>query len=134
MTPHHIHSWRLRKDRFPTRLNLDARGIDLDSLRCPVCNDGIESTPHLFVWCTVAAEIWCMIKDWWGLVCTPNDLDGILSWHESAQLNTKEKLCFDVVINTSTWVIWRFRNRVCFDLKPSRRDTLMEEIKTLSHH
>ncbi|GJW01986.1 reverse transcriptase domain, reverse transcriptase zinc-binding domain protein [Tanacetum coccineum] len=129
-----IHSWRLRKDRLPTRSNLDARGIDLDSLRCPVCNDGIESTPHLFVWCTVAAKIWCMIKDWWGLVCTPNDLDGILSWHESAQLNTKEKLCFDVVINTSTWVIWRFRNRVCFDLKPPRRDTLMEEIKTLSHH
>nr|GEW85001.1 cytochrome P450 [Tanacetum cinerariifolium] len=62
----------------------------------------------------------------------PNDFDGILSWHESAQLNTKEKLCFDVVINTSTWVIWRFRNRVCFDLKPSRRDTLIEEIKTLS--
>nr|GEU34211.1 RNA-directed DNA polymerase, eukaryota, reverse transcriptase zinc-binding domain protein [Tanacetum cinerariifolium] len=61
-----IHSWRLRKDRLPTRSNLDARGIDLDSLRCPVCNDGIESTPHLFVWCTVAAEIWCMIKDWWG--------------------------------------------------------------------
>ncbi|GKE54831.1 hypothetical protein Tco_1489987 [Tanacetum coccineum] len=36
MTPHHIHSWRLRKDRFPTRSNLDARGIDLDSLRCPI--------------------------------------------------------------------------------------------------
>lgn len=25
-------------------------------------------------------------------------------------------------------------NRVWFDLKPPRRDTLMEEIKTLSHH
>nr|GEY68592.1 reverse transcriptase domain, reverse transcriptase zinc-binding domain protein [Tanacetum cinerariifolium] len=93
------------KDRLPTDSKLDARRMDLDSLRCPVCNDGIELTSHLFFWCTVAAEIWRMIKDWWGLVCTPNDLDGILSWHESAQLNTKENLCFDVVINTSTWVI-----------------------------
>ncbi|GKB25262.1 RNA-directed DNA polymerase, eukaryota, reverse transcriptase zinc-binding domain protein [Tanacetum coccineum] len=78
------HSWRLRKDRLPTCLNLDARGIDLDSLRCPVCNDGIESTPHLFVGCTVVADIWCMIKDWWGLICISNDIDGLLSWHESA--------------------------------------------------
>ncbi|PWA63654.1 reverse transcriptase domain, Reverse transcriptase zinc-binding domain protein [Artemisia annua] len=62
-----IHSWRLRKDRLPTRSNLDARGIDIDSLRCPVCNDAIESTTHLFVECTVAADIWSRIKDWWGL-------------------------------------------------------------------
>ncbi|PWA65521.1 reverse transcriptase domain, Reverse transcriptase zinc-binding domain protein [Artemisia annua] len=59
-----IHSWRLRKDRLPTRLNLDARGIDIDSLCCPVCNDAIESTPHLFVECTIAADIWARIKDW----------------------------------------------------------------------
>nr|GEU50440.1 reverse transcriptase domain, reverse transcriptase zinc-binding domain protein [Tanacetum cinerariifolium] len=78
----------LCKDRLPTRSNLDARGIDLDSLRCPVCKDDIESTPHLFVGYTVAADIWCMIKDWWGLVCTPNDLDGLLSWHESAKEDT----------------------------------------------
>ncbi|GJR79119.1 glycerol-3-phosphate dehydrogenase [NAD(+)] 2, chloroplastic [Tanacetum coccineum] len=31
-----IHSWRLCKDRLPTRSDLDARGIDLDSLRCPI--------------------------------------------------------------------------------------------------
>nr|GEV11831.1 retrovirus-related Pol polyprotein from transposon TNT 1-94 [Tanacetum cinerariifolium] len=61
-----IHSRRLRKDRLPTRSNLDARGIDLDSLRCPVCINGIASTPHLFIGCRVAAHIWCMIKDWWG--------------------------------------------------------------------
>ncbi|PWA85898.1 reverse transcriptase domain, Reverse transcriptase zinc-binding domain protein [Artemisia annua] len=97
-----IHSWRLSKDRLPTRSNLDARGIDIDSLRCPVCNDAIESTPHLFVECTIASDIWSRIKDWWGLVCTLNNLDGILSWHETAHLNTKEKLCLDVVVNTST--------------------------------
>ncbi|PWA61100.1 hypothetical protein CTI12_AA376090 [Artemisia annua] len=63
----------LRKDRLPTRSNLDARGIDIDSLRCPVCNDAIESTTHLFVECTVAADIWSRIKDWWGL--TPEKLN-----------------------------------------------------------
>nr|GEV63504.1 reverse transcriptase domain, reverse transcriptase zinc-binding domain protein [Tanacetum cinerariifolium] len=34
-----IHSWRLCKDRLPTRSNLDDRGIDLDSLRCPIGGD-----------------------------------------------------------------------------------------------
>ncbi|GJY72694.1 ribonuclease H-like domain-containing protein [Tanacetum coccineum] len=30
-----IHSWRVAIDRLPTRCNLDSRGIDLDSTRCP---------------------------------------------------------------------------------------------------
>ncbi|GKF50471.1 hypothetical protein Tco_0146938, partial [Tanacetum coccineum] len=28
--------------RIPTRINLDMRGIDLDTLRCPVCDDDLE--------------------------------------------------------------------------------------------
>ncbi|GKC56095.1 RNA-directed DNA polymerase, eukaryota, reverse transcriptase zinc-binding domain protein, partial [Tanacetum coccineum] len=31
--------WRVMNRRVPTRNNLDMRGIDLDTLRCPVCDD-----------------------------------------------------------------------------------------------
>ncbi|GJU88049.1 RNA-directed DNA polymerase, eukaryota, reverse transcriptase zinc-binding domain protein [Tanacetum coccineum] len=38
-----ILSWRIGQKRLPTRLNLDHRGIDLDSLICPCCNEDQES-------------------------------------------------------------------------------------------
>ncbi|GKB09645.1 wall-associated receptor kinase 2-like protein [Tanacetum coccineum] len=31
-----------------TRSNLDRRGVDLDSVRCPLCDDGIEKEDHIF--------------------------------------------------------------------------------------
>ena len=39
-----IHSWRLSNNRLPTRFNLDARGIDLHSVRCPICDEDVETS------------------------------------------------------------------------------------------
>lgn len=60
-----ISSWRLRLNRLPTRVNLDKRGIDLHSTRCPVCDDDQESQTHLFIECKVARELWKGIDKWW---------------------------------------------------------------------
>ena len=128
-----IHSWRLGLDRLPTRCNLDDRGIDIHSKRCPVCDEDLESNQHLFVDCFLAASLWRKIAYWWGFDDYPKQLQSLIVWGTSTNLNTLSKLCFDVVVQTTTWVIWRFRNRVCFDLKPPRKDTLEEEIKLLSH-
>ncbi|GKD07621.1 RNA-directed DNA polymerase, eukaryota, reverse transcriptase zinc-binding domain protein, partial [Tanacetum coccineum] len=53
-----ILSWRIGQKRLPTRLNLDHRGIDLDSLLCPFCNEDQESELHLFGACEVASSLW----------------------------------------------------------------------------
>ncbi|GJV50954.1 RNA-directed DNA polymerase, eukaryota, reverse transcriptase zinc-binding domain protein [Tanacetum coccineum] len=39
--------WRVMNRRIPTRINLDMRGIDLDTLRCPVCDNDLESEDHI---------------------------------------------------------------------------------------
>ncbi|PWA71425.1 hypothetical protein CTI12_AA280940 [Artemisia annua] len=52
-----IHSWRLINDRLPTRFNLDIRGIELDSIRCPVCDNAIETAQHLFMECSVSRTV-----------------------------------------------------------------------------
>ncbi|GKE46109.1 RNA-directed DNA polymerase, eukaryota, reverse transcriptase zinc-binding domain protein, partial [Tanacetum coccineum] len=44
--------------RIPTRTNLDRRGIDLDSVRCPLCDEDLESEDHIFVSCEIASGIW----------------------------------------------------------------------------
>nr|GEZ28141.1 RNA-directed DNA polymerase, eukaryota, reverse transcriptase zinc-binding domain protein [Tanacetum cinerariifolium] len=46
--------WRIINLRLPTRLNLDYRGVDLDSVRCPICDNDIENEEHLFVHCDIS--------------------------------------------------------------------------------
>ncbi|GJQ98698.1 putative RNA-directed DNA polymerase, eukaryota, reverse transcriptase zinc-binding domain protein [Tanacetum coccineum] len=128
-----IHSWRLGLDRLLTRCNLNARGIDIDSTRCPVCNEGQEISCHLFIECPVAVGLWNMISAWWSCGDFPKDIRSLLVWGDSVNFGNTLKSCFDVVVQTTTWIIWRYRNRICFDLKPPRKDTLSEEIKVLSH-
>ncbi|GJV50140.1 zinc finger, CCHC-type containing protein [Tanacetum coccineum] len=128
-----IYAWRLCLDRLPTRVNLDKKGIDLDSVRCPVCDDDMETTKHLFIECPMAVELWNLVSTWWDVGDYPRDIQGLSSWADLVNLNNFSKGYFDVVIPTTFWVLWRFRNRVCFDAKPPRKDTLGVEIKVLSH-
>nr|GFA69039.1 RNA-directed DNA polymerase, eukaryota [Tanacetum cinerariifolium] len=128
-----IHSWRLSLNRLPTRFNLDRSGIDLNSVRCPVCDDDIETDLHVFVKCPIVDPIWNSISRWWNISDFPKDINGLIKWSDTLTLNKHTKICLDVVIQTSLWIIWRYRNRMCFDLKPTRKDTLMEQIMIFSH-
>ena len=41
---------------------LDSRkGIDLDSTRCPLCDDALETESHLFVECCIARDAWSKV-------------------------------------------------------------------------
>nr|GEY37462.1 reverse transcriptase domain, reverse transcriptase zinc-binding domain protein [Tanacetum cinerariifolium] len=128
-----IHSWRLSNNRLPTRINLDARGIDLHSVRCPICDEDVETPQHLFIDCIVASRLWSMVANFWRIDDYLKDLPNLITWGDTANLLQPLKACFDAVIQTTLWVIWRFRNRICFDAKPPRKDTLVDEIKNLSH-
>ena len=113
-----IHIWRLIQDRLPTRCNLDNRGIDIHSKRCPVCDEGLETTQHLFVDCSMAKSLWKKISTWWGFTDYPKLLLDLTSRGNSTNLCKRLKICIDVVIQTTNWVNWRYKSRLCFDLKP----------------
>ncbi|GKC33112.1 RNA-directed DNA polymerase, eukaryota, reverse transcriptase zinc-binding domain protein [Tanacetum coccineum] len=90
-----IFSWRLCVDRLPTRCNLDKRGLDLDSVRCPMCNDDLETVQHVFVDCSVANYLWNMISVWWGFNNFPSTLANLISWSDTTNLSPSMKSCFD---------------------------------------
>ncbi|PWA91010.1 hypothetical protein CTI12_AA095230 [Artemisia annua] len=75
-----IFAWRLALDRLPTRFNLDTRGIDLDSVRCAICDDAIETTQHFFVDCTISKSLWSMVTRWWGFDDHPMDVGNLIKW------------------------------------------------------
>ncbi|XP_071738832.1 uncharacterized protein [Rutidosis leptorrhynchoides] len=55
--------WRARKLRLPVLMELDKRGIDLHSVRCPLCDDDVETFNHSLILCINAFEVWCKVFD-----------------------------------------------------------------------
>ncbi|GKD66838.1 RNA-directed DNA polymerase, eukaryota, reverse transcriptase zinc-binding domain protein, partial [Tanacetum coccineum] len=60
-----INTWCIIHKRVPTRSNIDIKGVDLDFVRCLICDDKIESEEHIFVMCNVTREAWKNIWLWW---------------------------------------------------------------------
>ncbi|GJZ26864.1 RNA-directed DNA polymerase, eukaryota, reverse transcriptase zinc-binding domain protein [Tanacetum coccineum] len=53
-----ILTWHVLNKILPTRFNLDRCGIDLDTVRCPLCNNDIETEDHIFVKRPLAIDTW----------------------------------------------------------------------------
>ncbi|XP_071699436.1 uncharacterized protein [Rutidosis leptorrhynchoides] len=68
-----VFAWRVKRRRIPVRVELDKRGIDLDSVRCSMCDDSLETIDHALILCKIAYEIWVRVYRWWGLG-TPTNL------------------------------------------------------------
>ncbi|PWA44436.1 RNA-directed DNA polymerase, eukaryota [Artemisia annua] len=49
-----IIAWKIKIDALLTRFNISRRGIEIDSIACPICNSGVDSTSHLFFQCSLA--------------------------------------------------------------------------------
>ncbi|GJV21443.1 RNA-directed DNA polymerase, eukaryota, reverse transcriptase zinc-binding domain protein [Tanacetum coccineum] len=60
-----IFIWRALRGRLSVRVELDRRGMDLDSVLCPSCNDVVETCAHCLINCDLAMGVWDKIFDWW---------------------------------------------------------------------
>ena len=60
-----VFAWRAVLGRLPVRVELDKRGIDLDSILCPCCENVVESIDHSLVLCENALKVWDRIFAWW---------------------------------------------------------------------
>ncbi|GJT27878.1 reverse transcriptase domain, reverse transcriptase zinc-binding domain protein [Tanacetum coccineum] len=125
-----INTWRILNQRMPTRINLDYRGIDLNSVRCPICDEDVETEDHIFVHCNLARKIWKDVLLWWKV-----DNINVLSLLEAINLLDKVSLppplfaLFDAVVQATLWFLWRYRNEFAFSPKIPNLDLLFNDIK-----
>nr|GEV05413.1 RNA-directed DNA polymerase, eukaryota [Tanacetum cinerariifolium] len=59
-----IIAWKVKIDCLPTRLNISRRGMNLDSILCPIYDKEVESSNHLFFACQFTREILSRIAIW----------------------------------------------------------------------
>lgn len=59
-----IFVWRALKNRIPVKELIDKKGIELDSLLCPVCSEHIETFEHCLIHCESAKKIWDSVFKW----------------------------------------------------------------------
>ncbi|GJZ50150.1 RNA-directed DNA polymerase, eukaryota [Tanacetum coccineum] len=96
--------WRARLDRLPTRVNLDRRGVTLDSVLCPMCGMATEDSSHVLFRCELDSLIIRKICRWWELdsqvFSSFADWD---VWFSSIRLSTNSKLLLEGVFFVAWW-------------------------------
>ena len=127
-----IVAWRLLKDRLPTKLNLQRRGIlqAADTLCVSGCGND-ESSTHLFLHCTVFDSFWQHIRSWIGVygADTQNISDHFHQFihytgHSKARRSFLQLLWLHCV-----WLVWNERNNRLFNNIKTPIDQLIEKAK-----
>ncbi|XP_071718540.1 uncharacterized protein [Rutidosis leptorrhynchoides] len=107
--------WRSLKRRLPTLTELDKKGIDLNSIRCPLCDDDIESIEHTLVFCKHAFDLWSKVYSWWGLGHVSNlSMSEILRGNTLASSSGLGKKIWQAVEWVCAYLIWKNRNNKVF--------------------
>ncbi|XP_071694759.1 uncharacterized protein [Rutidosis leptorrhynchoides] len=128
-----IFAWRLLKKRLPVRLELDKRGIDLHSVRCPLCDDDVESVDHSFVFCKYSRDIWERIYKWWNLGNFSSfDIPDILNDNLNIASSCFGKKLWQALKWVASYLIWKNRNNMVFKGKYWSTPVMVNEIQVNS--
>ncbi|KAL4590001.1 hypothetical protein LXL04_002918 [Taraxacum kok-saghyz] len=108
-------AWKMMCDALPTRWNLSQRGLELNSMLCPICGEKVEDVEHLFFKCSFASEITDKVVRWWGFSTSSfSSLQGWKGWMDGVRLRNKMKEVLECVFFVTWWSIWKFKNQMVF--------------------
>jgi hypothetical protein len=110
-------SWKLLRDRLPTRNNLALRGVHVNGgvLDCVHCHGREEDAAHLFLFCDFVDLVWKKIFRWLGLVIVlPSTISSLFDCFIGAAGSKKVRRGFSLIWHAAVWAIWRSRNNAIF--------------------
>ncbi|GJV52409.1 RNA-directed DNA polymerase, eukaryota, reverse transcriptase zinc-binding domain protein [Tanacetum coccineum] len=124
-----IFIWRTLRDRLPSRWNLSRKGIDLNSMNCPICDKGIDTAFHTFWVCSLATSVWLRVFNWTNLQSpTLSSLHGLYYWIDGLHLSLNKKHALEVICGAVLWCLWSFRNETIFGSDKPNRSFLFDRI------
>nr|GEW22475.1 RNA-directed DNA polymerase, eukaryota, reverse transcriptase zinc-binding domain protein [Tanacetum cinerariifolium] len=128
-----IFVWRARKGRLSVRVELDKRGIDLDSVLCASCDDSVESCTHCLVTCDLAMGVLSKIFRWWKMenACVFT-IDDIFSYNGNVIVPTSLSDIWQAVLWSFGYFIWKERNARVFGKKITVVNKILQDIQLKS--
>ncbi|XP_071715133.1 uncharacterized protein [Rutidosis leptorrhynchoides] len=130
-----LFAWRAIKKKLPIRVELDNRGIDLHSTRCPLCDDSLESVDHTLIFCSHAREIWERIFKWWNMgsfnYYTINEL--LVENNHSVPMSSIGNSIWLAIKWIGAYFIWKNRNNKVFRNKAWNGPVALNEIQAISY-
>nr|GEW60390.1 hypothetical protein [Tanacetum cinerariifolium] len=87
-----VYAWKVIHDCLPTRFNISRRGIEIESILCPMCECSVESSRNLFFSCKMISDVMRKITRWWDLEYREiNSFEDWCKWISSIKLLVKQK-------------------------------------------
>ncbi|XP_071712651.1 uncharacterized protein [Rutidosis leptorrhynchoides] len=125
--------WRARRKKIPTRVELDKHGLDLGTIRCPICDDDIESIDNALFHCKVAKEVWHRVFNWWSIPF-PSTLDASNAFQGKFLATSSHDVesYWQAVEWVTGYMIWKNRNSATFSNKVATPAAIVNEIQLLS--
>ncbi|GJX80264.1 hypothetical protein Tco_0328413 [Tanacetum coccineum] len=107
------------------------KGIDLDSLSCPIYDSSIETLNHTLWFCSLATSIWHKIFAWLDInIPCPSHIQDIFSWIGNIRVSASIKSILEVICGVA---LWHFRNELIFGSSPPKRCLLFDSIVDSSY-
>ncbi|GJY65582.1 RNA-directed DNA polymerase, eukaryota [Tanacetum coccineum] len=104
-------AWKIKTGALPTRFNISRRGIDIQDMSCPICDNAIESTDHLFFRCGLVRDIANKVLSWWNLDhANLNSYAEWKSWLVSIRMDSKLKKILKIFMESIKAKIGRKRS------------------------
>ena len=130
-----ILAWKVRFEFLPTRLNLSRRGIEIQSLCCPICFKEVESTSHIFFTCSLVRDVYHKIASWWELTYSEFvSYEDWSAWMLCLRITSKHKVMLDWIFYVTWWLVWNHRNKLLFDTKSPSKLIVFYELVSRSFY
>ena len=128
-----IFVWRALRGRLLVRVELDRRGVDLDSVLCPSCKSFVETCTHSLITCDLAMGVWDKIFNWWKVgIVNAFSLDEFFSSNGNVNVPIYFSRVWQAVIWTTGYFIWKERNARVFGNKISSTNKIVQDIQLKS--
>ncbi|GJY71904.1 RNA-directed DNA polymerase, eukaryota, reverse transcriptase zinc-binding domain protein [Tanacetum coccineum] len=130
-----IMAWKIKMDGLPTRMNISRRGIEIDSIVCPICNSGAESSCHIFFQCNLVRQLARKISSWWNVdYVDVSSYEEWYTWLVSLRLQANLKAVFEGIFYCLWWSVWMFRNKILFEKDTPSHARIFDNIVSNSYY
>ncbi|XP_071704978.1 uncharacterized protein [Rutidosis leptorrhynchoides] len=128
-----IFVWRSKLKRLPVFSELDKRGLDLDSILCPLCGDESETVEHALVKCKKLAEFWGCLFCWWNISANSlQTFDPLAEDQIFSSFANHGKLIWEGVKWASCYSLWSARNNKVYNGKEWSSSKVLSEVQISS--